>query len=63
MRDGGGVAGSLDSQVTRHQFVSVTHCSVVVLCGHTHRSSKPASQNNNNSKVRGDAVDVHDAAD
>ena len=23
---GGGVAGSLDSQVTRHQFVSVTHC-------------------------------------
>ena len=35
---GGGVARSLDSQVT------LTHCSVVVLCGHTHRSSKPASK-------------------
>ena len=42
-RGGGGVAGSLDSQVTRHQLVAETHCSVVVLCGHTHRSSKPAS--------------------
>ena len=41
---GGGVAGSLDSQVTCHQFVSETHCSVVVLCGQTHRSSEPASK-------------------
>ena len=30
--------------MTCHQLVSVTHCSVVVLCGHTHRSSKPASK-------------------
>ena len=42
-RRGGGVAGSLDSQVTATNFVSETHCSVVVPGGHTHRSSKPAS--------------------
>ena len=45
--EGSGVAGSprsLDSQVTRHQFVSETLCSVVVFCCHTHRSSKPASE-------------------
>ena len=28
---GGGVAGSLDSQVTCHQLVSVTHCSIDVM--------------------------------
>ena len=43
-RRGCEVAGSLDSQVTRHQLVSETHCSVVVPCGHTHRSTKPASK-------------------
>ena len=37
----------LDSQVTCHQLVSETHCSVV-LCGHTHRSSKPAFTTTNN---------------
>ena len=41
---GGGVARSLDSQVTCHQLVSVTHCSVVVSCGHTHPSRQQASK-------------------
>ena len=32
------------------KLVSVTHCSVVVLCDHTHRSSKPASKTTTNNQ-------------
>ena len=37
--------------MTCHQLVSVTHCSVVLPCGHTHRSSKPASNTNTNTNT------------
>ena len=37
---GGGVAGSLDSQVTRHQLVSVTHCIADVMwSSHSHQAA------------------------
>ena len=41
---GGGVAGSLDSQVTCHQLVSVTVVASPCRCGHSHRTSKHPSE-------------------
>ena len=48
-----GVAGSLDFQVTCDQLVSVTVVAPPCLCGHTHRTSRHASETTNNKAQTG----------